>query len=722
MADCIEQARELALAGLHMEAIEACNQGLAMQPVPIARRIALLDLRAESLIARGSFGDAASNADAMLALAAKQKDRGLTVLAQMRQAVAAMRLGQVKAALATATQAHALARKLRDNALAARSLLCLAEAQLRAAQHDAALVTAQQVAKQFAAVGDTLHQGRAHWVEAFAYTRLSQNDASREAAHKAEVLARQAGDEYGLANALNVQSFSCTDIAERLEVVRQAAQAFGRCGYVYGQMLVLGNLSLAFAELGLWRSACRFGGLCVVAAERMGARLNQALEAGIILTWQIKMGDVASARASWPGYDALVTSLGEPVTGDDREMWAGILAMAEGDNLAAVERLSSFLRHVRASNPGFELYVLILLAQAHLIGGDAAAALRTTRRGTALHNKHGFARTGFSQSQDIWTLHSQALIANGQGAAAWPALQKAYGVLLVAVNNVRDEGLRRSYLNKRALNRQLTTAWLRESAHRDLPAAERLAHLAIESNLREPFQRLVDSGTRMNELRSSQELHDFLIDEVTELSGAERVLLVLGAAGNWQVAGSLLPAGEDAPALLQAVAPWLEEAARSRTVRLRHGPDGVAAVDQRSCLVAPLVVHQRVLGFLYADIEGIFGRFHDADRDQLAMLAAQAAVALDNLRFAAGLEQQVEERTAEARAAQAQAESVATENARLLGESQQALELQETSAALLGVVSRSVADAQPAFEAICTSMERLLPGSELAAAKHRKLQ
>ena len=712
--DSIRQVRELALAGLHMEAIEACNQGLAMQPVPIARRIALLDLRAESLIAQGQFTDAASDGDAMLALAAKQNDRGLTVLALMRQAVAAMRLGQVKPALAAATQAHAVARKVRDMALAARSLLCLAEAQLRAAQHDAALATAQQVAKLFAAAGDTLHQGRSHWVEAFAHTRLSQNEASRDAARKAEVLARQSGDEYGLANALNVQSFSCTDIAERLEVVRQAAQAFGRCGYVYGQMLVLGNLSLAFGELGLWRSACRFGGLCVVAAERMGARLNQALEAGVILTWKIKMADVAGARAEWPDYDALVTSLNEPVTGNDREMWAGVLAMAEGDAAAAVKRLERFLRHVRARNPGFELYVLILLARAQLLRGDAAAALRTTRRGTALHNKHGFARTGFSQSQDIWTLHSQALIANGQAAAAWPALQKAYGLLLVAVNNVRDEGLRRSYLNKHALNRQLLTAWLRESAHRGLPDAERLAHLAIESNLREPFQRLVDSGTRMNELRSSQGLHEFLIDEVTELSGAERVLLVLGDAGAWQIAGSLLPGGEEAAALLQAVTPWLEDAARRRTVRLRHGPDGVAAVEQRSCLLAPLVVQQRVLGFLYADIEGAFGRFHDADRDQLAMLAAQAAVALDNLRFAAGLEQKVAERTAEARSAQAQAENVATENARLLGESQQALERQTATADILRVISGSVTDTRPVFRAIVQSCRKLFAGKAVA--------
>ena len=70
-------------------------------------------------------------------------------------------------------------------------------------------------------------------------------------------------------------------------------------------------------------------------------------------------------------------------------------------------------------------------------------------------------------------------------------------------------------------------------------------------------------------------------------------------------------------------------------------------MSQRSCLVAPLIAQQQVLGYLYADIEGVFGRFHDTDRDLLAMLAAQAAVALANLRASEGLEAKVAERTAE---------------------------------------------------------------------------
>ena len=58
-------------------------------------------------------------------------------------------------------------------------------------------------------------------------------------------------------------------------------------------------------------------------------------------------------------------------------------------------------------------------------------------------------------------------------------------------------------------------------------------------------------------------------------------------------------------------------------------------------------MQRELLGYVYCDIDGAFGRFHDGDRDLLAMLASQAAVALANVRFAAGLERKVAERTAE---------------------------------------------------------------------------
>ena len=165
---------------------------------------------------------------------------------------------------------------------------------------------------------------------------------------------------------------------------------------------------------------------------------------------------------------------------------------------------------------------------------------------------------------------------------------------------------------------------------------------------------LVDTGLRLHALRDSDALYSSVIDAAARASGAQRVLLVLNGPDGLRIAGSRVPRGEDTGTLLQAVTPWLSEASRTRTASLRHGPDGAKPIDQRSCVITPLIAEQQLLGCLYADIEGDAGRFDETDRDLLAMLAAHAAVALDNMRRTQGMERAVERRIAErdARAAE----------------------------------------------------------------------
>ncbi len=162
------------------------------------------------------------------------------------------------------------------------------------------------------------------------------------------------------------------------------------------------------------------------------------------------------------------------------------------------------------------------------------------------------------------------------------------------------------------------------------------------------MERLVDLGLRLGRLRGEAKLHRVLIEEAVGLLGAQRVLLVLQSDGAPQIiAGARMPKRENAETLLQAVTPWLADAHATGQSRLRHGPEGADAIDQRSCLVAPLVTLRGPLGCLYADIEGAYGRFEDADRMLLAMLASQAALALTNLRGVEALERTVLARTAE---------------------------------------------------------------------------
>ena len=117
-------------------------------------------------------------------------------------------------------------------------------------------------------------------------------------------------------------------------------------------------------------------------------------------------------------------------------------------------------------------------------------------------------------------------------------------------------------------------------------------------------KRLVDTGLRLHALRDSDALYASLIDEAARFSGAQRVLLVLIGPDGLRIAGSLMPQDEEARTLLHAITPWLSEASRTRAVSLRHGPEGADPIDQRSCLIAPLIAQHELLGYLYADIEG----------------------------------------------------------------------------------------------------------------------
>ena len=236
---------------------------------------------------------------------------------------------------------------------------------------------------------------------------------------------------------------------------------------------------------------------------------------------------------------------------------------------------------------------------------------------------------------------------NGKQKHADDALERAYRFLLGSMANIRDEGLRRNYFNKIAVNRDILAAWLSAGSQRGLPKQRLLAHLAIESSLREPFQRLADTGIRLNTLRAATEIETFLVDEALELCGGERVLLIRETDGEREVAGSVVPRGEDAATLMRSIDALLERARNSRVAQLVHTPKTGPALRQRSRIVAPLVAQNELLGYLYADMEGIYGRFTEADRDMLGMLANQAAVALANARWAQALETKVADRTAE---------------------------------------------------------------------------
>jgi len=648
-ASRLQAIADSAWAGQHVQAVALATEALATPRLSSAQQIELLDRRADSRVALAAMDEALADAQAMLQLARRDGSAALQAQALCRLAAVQTRQNQLAQAAQSAADALTAARKARRRALEGLALFRLSEAQFRQFDNSAALRHAQQAAAIFESLGDSVWQGRALWAQAYAHDQLGQMRELERCAATALALARRTGDQEGIGAAANILYREHADMALRLKGLKESLAAFVAAGQPERASATLGNLAMAYGSIGLYARARNPGGHMVDTESINSLRQQSGYFATMLSVIEGHLGHRENARRHADEAASHTELLGDPWYAILVELVLGRAARLDGEMPAARRHLEAAVA-VAESRRDSTLRVVTLTELGSLLVeiGDAVPALAATRQAVEQLHARGDAGLGsmFTPASAWWT-HARALQANGLAAPAYKALATSYRVMLDGVASLSDEGLRRSWFNKVQAHRKLIRAWLAECRRRRLLPARYLAHLQADTQLREPFERLVDTGVRLNQLHSAAELHEFLVEEATELSGAERVLLVLADGAALTIAGAQLAPGEDAAALLQAIRPWLDEARHTRLPRLRHGPDGADAVDQRSCLIAPLIAQRQVLGFLYADIEGVFGRFHDADRDLLSMLAAQAAVALANLRAGEGLEAKVAERTAQ---------------------------------------------------------------------------
>ncbi|HMO45977.1 MAG TPA: GAF domain-containing protein [Rubrivivax sp.] len=715
---------DCAWSGQQAQAVALADAALAA-PQAKARQIELLDRRAYSLMALGDTERAAADAQQMLQLAGEERRPALQALALCRLASLQIRQGRLAAAAASAGEALAAARRS-GPALQAKALLQLGEAEFRRFDNRAALRHALEAARLFASLGDKAGQGRALWVQAYAHDQLGRTRERERCAGAALALAREDGDQQGIGAAANLLYREHADMALRLKGLKEAIAAFIAAGQPDRASAALGNLAMAYASIGLFARARNPGGHLASTEAINALRQRSAYFRAMQSVLETHMGHAEAARRF--ADEAVAAAAAER---NDDPWFAALLQLVLGRVArlhaqwpSARQHFENALAHADVhGDTTLRVVALTELGQLLVASGEPKAALAATRQAVEqLHARGGGLGSMFTPAA-AWWWHVRALQACGHAAAARRALAAAYGVMLEGVASLSDEGLRRSWFNKVAEHRALIQAWVADARRRRLPPVRWLAHLRAATQLREPVERLVDAGVRMNQIHDPAELRQFLVEEAIELSGAERLLLVLPQRAGLAIGGAMLPPGEAPHTLLQAITPWLDEARRTRLPCLRHGPAGAGAVDQRSCLVVPLSAQRELLGFLYADIEGVFGRFTDADRDLLAMLAAQAAVAIANLRASEGLEAKVAERTA-------QLAQRALENAELMRQTQQTLERQTATAEVLQAISSSVADTAPVFDKILEGCARLFdsaeqgivlfqPGGRVELAAHR---
>jgi PAS domain S-box-containing protein len=255
---------------------------------------------------------------------------------------------------------------------------------------------------------------------------------------------------------------------------------------------------------------------------------------------------------------------------------------------------------------------------------------------------------------------------DGTDPHAWMVLQRAREITLDTIARVSDEGLRRNFLNKIAVNREIITEWTRQA---------KLRNYQLESegprpgNAQQQLKRLLAIGVRMNEHRDPETLLEFIMDQLIELSGAGRAAMVLIDDMGERTTASLRDyEAEEWPDPLGDMRPILDEVERSERPVLRQavGRDDLthAAADlphSLSVLCVPLNSHGRLMGMLYADNLAIFGRFDETDIDFVLAFANQAAAAVENARLYQSLEDRVAERTAELEASNASLEQRSAE-------------------------------------------------------------
>ena len=531
-AAAVAEVGDLAWAGHHARAIELATTALAAAGANAALKLDLVDLRAESFVALGELERAAADAATMLDIARAARKPALRAQALNRMVLVQMRKGEGPPAVRTAEAALKAARRSKQGTLEAMSLLRLAEAQFRVNASAPAAQNAKRASALFAAAGQPANQGRALWALTAAVSNQGRAAAADKAAGEALALGRRSGDLYGVGNALNMLTFNEPDIATRLRLLTQSLAAFEAAGYLERQGVIINNLGVSYIHLGLSRRARRLLQKARDIYHRTSAQGGLHTNTRLLVEAELQMGHLEAARTYLDEAAAILATRKDARYFGWELVLRGRLAYLDDDAPTALrhcQRAADVFR--RAGLDAFECNALAELARVHLAMRNAGVALVATRRAIEMHRAHGLAAIQGMVPAMVWWEHSRALAANGDARAARQALATAYGQMRKGIAGLSDDGLRRNYLNKIPWNREIIGAWLDDARKRRLAPSRRAAHLGGEASLREPFERLVDTGLRLNELRSTAELHEFLIDEATELSGAERVLLVLDAPG-----------------------------------------------------------------------------------------------------------------------------------------------------------------------------------------------
>ncbi|MCB0212026.1 MAG: GAF domain-containing protein [Anaerolineae bacterium] len=676
ISDLQQAAEQARIAYKHDAAITKYSQALDLlddnaHTADAATKYSLLASRAECYGQLGDLQAQAADLDAMITLAEKTGDIARQIEAINLKVEVANRLGNSAQAQQAAEVAVNLARQLGDPNLEADSLTALGQAYYALSEYGSAEKIHEQALQLYRDQANMAGVARNLWdLGSIAMVAGRAVDAENFL-NDALLLYRTLGDRTGEANTLIVLGNAASDYAQRRDLYEAALRIFEAIGNRERQVVLYNNLALVYWSLGLYGRARDYAAQAVGIARDMEALyfLSNTLDA----LGRAYIGLEAYEQAQHVLDEGLSLSreISDRWSESFYELMLGWVALAQQQPDLAKNRFETADKLFDELGMGPEqATALAWLGAAHLALNDWSTAFHFTSKATAQMKAIG--ATGEYPPQETWWLHYQVLTHSQADPAQyttqngnrsdliWACLDQARETMMTAIATISDEGLRRNYLNKVRINYNIVDEWTRQATQRGVSLVA-LTEAARAGNIDDQLKRMLDIGVRMTSRGEAATLHEFIMNEVVELSGAERAFLILSNDENKEDSPETWDLVASSGIALQALAS-LREKAVSVLDKIETSHQAVLLQDvadtslsaakapelaKRSVLGIPLVSRSQLMGMIYADMRIINGRFVQADVDLLTVLANQAAAALENAAWARTLEQRVAERTAE---------------------------------------------------------------------------
>ena len=666
----LNQTAELARqGGRHVEAIALYSQALELPGLPWEAVVSMLMARGDSQQMLGNT--AGLEADLMLLSdMAEQRADKKTIVEALSKLVCELRfVGEVDRAISLGEKAVRIAEETGLAGLKVTALCALSQAQgamLEAEEAEKSLKSAWELADP----QDVLQQLNLNWSTSYLANRITDNGRAREAAERGLKLARATGQRMFEGRFLNGLNISTSDLVLKRTYQEEGLEVFRAVGALLYENMILTNMCSWWHQFGLDERAAETARLSLENGRSMSQDYDILFALQNLNVPLFELGDVQGALDVTADAIQLSQKLNDKFVIIGLTLNQAQYRLVQGEAPAAEELIKGLLARVQDFPRSSQINLLALQAiVAHQIG-DGKAARDAARKALALIRPEDFGTTDALPDEMAWWCYRAMSPRSASGKIseeAWRALDLGRQAALSPLETMSDAGLRRGYLHRVRFRRLLVLEWLRQAPQHGVGPvglAEFSRQVQRPGRLDDIFRRLLAVGVRLNAQRDAALLPAQIVQEVSELTGGERIALVLlDETGKRTVVKTLLPrptypvlsgrteTPPDPHAFLDEIEPYLGEAVAIGQGFLRQNNPNSALTEQRSILVATLANQGKLLGLIYTDLSGCFGRFEREDLDLLGVLANQSAVAVENVNWSLTLEHRVADRTAELQAA-----------------------------------------------------------------------